>query len=193
MNDTPLSLLDRVRRQPNEDSWEQLVQLYTPLLKRWLARYQFQDSDAQDVVQEVLMAVVRELPRFEHQGQVGAFRSWLRTVLVHRVKDFWKTRGRAARATGTAEVLEKLAQLEDPGSSLSQLWRREHDQHVLRQLLHAVGPRFTSTTREAFRRLMLQGESPAEVAAALGISTNAVFIAKSRVVRELRREARGLL
>ena len=70
------------------------MDVYTPLLKQWLSRYEVQDADADDLVQDVLMVVSRELPRFQHSHRRGTFRSWLRTILVHRLRRFWDKRQR---------------------------------------------------------------------------------------------------
>ncbi len=86
MNETSLSLLDRIRETSDAESWDRLVALYAPLLKRWVRRYEVQDADADDIVQEVLAALLNELPKFQHNRQTGAFRSWLRTILVNRVR-----------------------------------------------------------------------------------------------------------
>jgi len=83
-------------------------------------------------------------------------------------------------------------QLEDLHSDLSQLWNREHDRHVSRRLLELIKPEFKSTTWQAFERLTIDGVTPADVAKELGISRNAVFIAKSRVMRRFRQEVQGL-
>jgi RNA polymerase sigma-70 factor (ECF subfamily) len=86
-----------------------------------------------------------------------------------------------------------LNELEDPASAISQQWDREHDQHVFRQLLSVIEPDFTTATWLAFRRSALEGLSAAAVAAELGISENAVLLAKSRVLKRLRAEAAGLV
>jgi RNA polymerase sigma-70 factor (ECF subfamily) len=86
-----------------------------------------------------------------------------------------------------------LDQLEDPNSDLSRLWDQEHDQHVVRRLLDLIEPDFRPTTRQAFRRQVVDG-APAEVVALeLGLTVNAVLIAKSRVLQQLRRQAGGLV
>ena len=88
MTDTSMSLLDDVCRRPDSESWTRLVGIYTPLLKGWIGRYDVQDSDRDDLVQDVLMVVLRELPTFRHTQRQGAFRSWLRGILVNRVRNF---------------------------------------------------------------------------------------------------------
>lgn len=193
MDHTSLSLLQRVRNGEDSQSWMLLADLYTPLLKAWLARHALQPSDIDDVVQETLLAVARELPRFEHSGRPGAFRAWLRSVLVFRLHNFWRSRRRHPSGPGDSNFLRTLNELEDPQSELSRVWDREHDRHLLRRLLEMVEPRFQTNTREAFRRVVLEGQDAEAVAADLGMSLNAVMIAKSRVLKELRREGRGLL
>ena len=85
-----------------------------------------------------------------------------------------------------------LEQMADPDSDLARQWDREHDEHVVQKLLAAVKSDFNATTWEAFRRLALEGLPAARVAEELGMPENAVLLAKSRVIRRLRREAGGL-
>lgn len=193
MVETSLSLLHRIRSSPEPFDWERLYSVYRPLLQRWIARYQLQPSDAEDVTQDVLVALVKDLKHFEHDGRQGAFRAWLKTILLNRLRQFWKARDRGARGIGDDLISSELEQLEDPLSSLSHLWNVEHDHHVLRTLLELVKPNFTEESWEAFRRTALSGESAQDVAEKLGLSVNAVFIAKSRVLSRLRQEAAGLI
>ncbi|MBM3970664.1 MAG: hypothetical protein FJ302_12495 [Planctomycetes bacterium] len=58
------------------------------LLRAWLLRFEVSPMDAGNLIQEVLLIVVRELPQFKHSGGAGAFQSWLRTILVYRLRDF---------------------------------------------------------------------------------------------------------
>jgi RNA polymerase sigma factor (sigma-70 family) len=192
MAETSASLLDRLRTQPDDPSWKRLVDLYTPLIQGWLRRYGVGAADADDLTQEVLGAVVRDLPQFRHERR-GAFRSWLRTITVHRLKGFWRAAQHRPVAIGGDAVAQQLAQLEDPDSGLSRVWEEEHDRHVLRRLLELLAPEFAPTAWRAFERVALRGEPAAAVAADLGMTVNAVLIAKSRVLRRLRQEARGLV
>ena len=135
MNKTSLSLLQRASQSADSDSWNRLVELYSPLVRAWLRSYEVQDSDANDLVQEVLLAVSKDLGKFSHGGRPGAFRGWLKAILVNRLRKFWRARDRGPRARGDSDIDARLAQLDDPDSEMSQIWNREHDQYVLRQLL----------------------------------------------------------
>jgi RNA polymerase sigma-70 factor (ECF subfamily) len=86
-----------------------------------------------------------------------------------------------------------LDQLEDPSSDLSRRWDQEHDRHVLERLLELIEPDFRPDTWQAFRRQVVDGRSAENVAAELGMSVNAVLIAKSRALSRLRRDAQGLV
>jgi RNA polymerase sigma-70 factor (ECF subfamily) len=177
--ETPISLLERLRLRPDAASWQRLVDLYTPLIQQWLGRYSLQEADADDLTQEVLSALVRELPQFRHDLRQGAFRRWLRTVAVNRLHNFWRGRRVRPLATGDGDFQVMLNQLEDPESTLSRLWDEEHDRHIVRRLLQLIEPEFEPTTWRAFQALVLEGKKTYETAAQLGISVNAVRIAKA--------------
>jgi RNA polymerase sigma-70 factor (ECF subfamily) len=193
MADTSASLLERLRQRSDAAAWKRLVEVYTPLIEGWLRRHGVQPEDSADLVQEVLGVLLRELPHFRHNQRPGAFRCWLRTITANRLRAFWKGRQSRPVAAGGPDALEQLAQLADPDSALSRLWDQEHDRHVLQRLLRLIEPEFAPATWEAFRRLTLEDGRAADVARELGVTVNAVLLAKSRVLRRLRQEARGLI
>jgi RNA polymerase sigma factor (sigma-70 family) len=195
MPDTSTSLLDRIRLHDDGPSWKRLVDLYTPLIQSWLRRYgsAVQAHDLDDLVQEVLAQVVRGLPKFQHNRRPGAFRCWLRMIAVHRLLAFRRAQKSRPVTSGDSVIDGQLAQLEDPESDLSRLWDQEHDRHVLRRLRELIEPEFNPTTWQAFTRTALKGERAAEVASDLGMTINAVLLAKSRVLRRLRQESHGLI
>jgi RNA polymerase sigma-70 factor (ECF subfamily) len=191
--ETPISLLERLSMRPDPASWQRLVDLYTPLIQHWLSQYALQSSDSDDLTQEVLATVVRELPHFRHDLRQGAFRRWLRTMAVNRLRNFWRERRTRPQAMGAGDFEAMLSQLEDPDSRLSRLWDEEHDRHVIRRLLELIEPEFEPTTWKAFRALVLEGKKTHEAAAELGISVNAARIAKARVLKRFRQEIGGLI
>jgi len=192
-DNTSASLLDCLRQQPDAGAWQRLVDLYDPLIRHWLRRHNLLPQDADDVVQEVLTVVVRKIAEFRKEPRAGAFRRWLKNITINCVRDHWRARNKGPAGTGDSDVLQILNQLEDPHSALSREWDLEHDRHVTARLLQLIEPHFEAKTWQAFRRLAVDGAAPDAVAAELGISVNAVFIAKSRVLSRLRQEGEGLL
>src|SRR5438045_859740 len=114
MTDTSASLLERLRTRPDAAAWERLVDLYTPLVRGWLRRHGVQSEDADDLVQEVMTTLVRELPQFHYEGERGSFRGWLRTITVNRLRHFWRARQSRPRATGGSDFARQIQELEDP-------------------------------------------------------------------------------
>ena len=193
MPETSASLLGRLIEQPDSESWERFNQLYRPFLKSHLERhYSLQPNDADDVTQDVLLVVIRRVQEFRHSGRRGAFRSWLRTITANQIRAFWRQKRSQPVGTGDSEVMSKLDQLEDPTSAMSQLWDLEHDRHVLGQLLSSIEPEFKPKTWQAFLRLMKDGVPAAEVAQEFGMTLEAVYVAKSKIMRRLRELKDGL-
>ena len=171
MIQTSHTLLQRLRQGVDDAAWERLVRLYTPLIRGWLRRHLPQPDDVDEVTQQAFQVVFEKLPAFEHAGRAGSFRAWLRGICVNRVRMFWRE-----RQPGWGPDPEPvLQQLEDPHSDLSRQWDREHDRHVVRALLEQIEPEFKPTTLRAFRLLVLEERQPEEVAAELGITSNAVY------------------
>jgi RNA polymerase sigma-70 factor (ECF subfamily) len=192
MNETRQSLL--LRAQSGEtDAWKDLTDLYRPLILGWLNRQGVPARDLDDLSQEVLLSVVKQLPSFQHSGQRGAFRTWLRTIVCRRTADYWRAQGADTQAQGGSGATAALQQLADPVSELNRQWDEEHDRYVVHCLLDRVEEEFEPITLQAFRRLALDGISGAEAAQELGLSVAAVYVAKSRVLARMRQEAEGLI
>jgi RNA polymerase sigma-70 factor, ECF subfamily len=193
MPQTSASLLERLRDRADSDAWSRMVDLYSPLIRKWLGRYGLAQADVDDISQTVLSAVVANLPHFQHNGRVGAFRSWLRTITVNSVRQKFRADRKRPDSPGGRALIASLSEWEDPESHLSQLWDRAHDAHVLRTLLTWAEPEFETKTWQAFRRQVLDETQPRSVAAELDMTVNAVLIAKSRVMKRLRELSRGLI
>lgn len=190
--DTRASLLHEAKSGDNR-AWQRLADLYRPFLAAWAKRNAPALHDAEDLTQDILLAVLRALPRFEHNGRRGAFRTWLRVVAVHCTHDFWSARQTQPRGSGDTALLASLQELQDPTSGLARAWDREHDEFVLKRLLDQIATEFEPQTVEAFRRLALDGQAAATVTEELKMSAGAVYMAKSRALQRLRQLAEGLV
>lgn len=194
MSDTSHSLLKHLRNRSDPEAWQRLVDLYTPLFHSWLRRYDvLSAADVDDLVQEVLLAVSQDLPKFDHNERPGAFRCWLKTILVHRLRKFWDANHKNPMPIGGSDFLKQLDDLEDGSSRVSAIFDREHDQHVMSRLLAMIKPQFADQTWTMFHRVAVEGASPEDVAREAGLSINSVYTAKSRVLKALREAADGLL
>jgi RNA polymerase sigma-70 factor (ECF subfamily) len=186
MDNTPASLLERLRR-PDEGAWPRFVELYTPLLYFWSCRMGLQADDAADLVQDVFAVLLQKLPEFRY-AKNKSFRSWLRTLTLNRWRDNLRRKAAALRGAGDAG-LETVA-IPDAAEAL---WEQEYREHLAGRAAEVMKAEFQPATWQAFWRLVVEGQSGAEVAAALGLSIEAVYAAKSRVLRRLRQELDGML
>ena len=146
MAETSATLLERLNDRSDSVAWRRLVDLYTPLIHAWLRRQGVPAEDADDLTQDVLGIVVREVSGFRHNGRVGAFRTWLRTITINCLRQSWRSRRVRGQMTRSPDLDSALDQLEDPASDLSRRWDREHDEFVLHRLLDLIEPEFRPAT-----------------------------------------------
>lgn len=191
MSETSPSLLVRLGDPADDASWRKFLEIYRPMIRNWLGRHGVPAGDCDDLMQDVLAVVVRRVPEFEHNSRVGAFRTWLRSITINCLRDSWKSaRLKPLPTGGWAEVIESMS---DPRNELNRMWDEEHDRHVTRRLMDLIRPSFAEKTWLAFEATALRDEPPQEVADRLGITVNAVFVAKSKVLTRLRQEAAGMI
>ncbi len=185
------TLLERVRaRRP--EAWQRLVDLYGPLVYRWCRQLGVSRSDASDVVQQVFAAVIVDIGRFRRDRPGDSFGAWLRTITRHRVSDHFRQRQGHASADGGTEAYQRLLNISKAEKESTAAPPVEQEAGFSRRLLELVRAEFESRTWDAFWRIVVDGQPPAEVAAALNMSLPAVYKAKSRVLRRLRQELGGL-
>jgi RNA polymerase sigma-70 factor, ECF subfamily len=181
-----LTLLERLRQPGDDAAWGRFVELYTPLLFAWARRCGASEHDAADLVQEVFVILVQTLPSFDCDRQ-ARFRGWLRTLLLNKLRDRKRRQARAGKAM--AELAQERRPAGQRGAVLGD------------GLPERAGPACPGAdpgrVHREYMEVLLGNRGarprPAEVARALGISENAVYIARCRVLRRLRQELGGLV
>jgi RNA polymerase sigma-70 factor, ECF subfamily len=189
--DTTASSLLRhaVAREPA--AWQRLVSLYSPLVHHWCRQARLPEHEIADVSQEVFAVVATSLAKFKFDRAGTTFRAWMRGIARHKLQHH--ARRRRELAIGGTDAQKRLQQMPAPAdgielsespSDVTELYQR-----ALKQVQHQIEAR----TWTAFWRVTVQNHSPAEVAAELGITANAVRQAKSRVLRRLKEEMGELI
>jgi RNA polymerase sigma-70 factor (ECF subfamily) len=184
---TSASLLERARAR-DEAAWERIVDLYAPLVYRWCRRRGLDESDTLDVGQEVFQSVYAKLETFRRTGPEQSFRAWLKAIAENKVLVLFRRRSRQPAAPGGSDAREMLADWTlDPRGRDDEEEEEERSERklVLHRCLDAVRAEFEPRTWEAFWRVVVEEIPAADVARALGISRNAVYLAKSRVLGRL--------
>jgi RNA polymerase sigma factor (sigma-70 family) len=181
------SLLLRIRDAGDAASWEDFAAVYGPIIRGYCRRRGLQEADASDVGQEVLSQVARSIGGFEYLPTRGRFRDWLGTVTRNKITRFLENRGRDGPVL---PIDETTARLED--SREDPEWTAEYHARILKVALERIRDDFEARTWDAFERIWGRDHPAPEVSRDLGMTIDAVYAAKSRVLRRLRDEVLAL-
>jgi RNA polymerase sigma-70 factor (ECF subfamily) len=194
MDEPPLtrtSLILRLRDPADAVAWREFVDLYEPLVYKLACRKGLQDADARDLCQEVLLAVARAVHRWDPEPSRGSFRGWLSRIARNLLVNFL-TRQHDPQGSGASSVQELLEARPSDDPSATALFEAEFRRRVFRWAADQIRGEFAPTTWQAFVRTAVMGRRPQEVAAELGLSVGAVYVARSRVLARLRQRVEGL-
>jgi RNA polymerase sigma factor (sigma-70 family) len=184
---THASLLRRLAFNPADPAaWEEFVQRYGRRIYLWCRFWNLQDADAEDVTQNVLVEIARQMGKFQYDP-ARSFRAWLKTITHGAWCDFLSRHPERHRGSGDSQVFLLLQSVE-ARDDLARSLEEEHDRNLLEQASALVRLRVDGRTWEAFQLLALEGLSGKEVAQRLGIKIGAAFMAKSRVQKMLQDE-----
>jgi RNA polymerase sigma factor (sigma-70 family) len=178
------SLLLRLRNAGDEAAWSQFVAIYTPLIFAFCRGRGLPEIDAGDVAQEVLKAIAGAIPRFEYDPRRSSFRNWLFTVVRSKLNNHFAAQARRPRLAGET-TLQRFAESE-PEEAVEEIWQREYQTHLVRWAAGKIRPEFKQQTWDAFWRTAILSEPAETVAGELGLTLNALYIARSRVTRRLK-------
>ena len=182
---TRLSLLIRLRDHRDHEAWTQFVEVYAPLVYGFVRKRGLQDADAADLTQACLRQVAAHIGSLEYDPRRGTFRGWLFTIVRNKLRDFYDQPrlNQGSGDPGVQRLLESRAASEPDEAGE---WEREYRRGLLAWAAEQVRPEVQETTWQAFWQTAVEGKSGKEVAANLGLSTAAVYLARSRVMARLR-------
>ena len=189
---TRASLLVRLRDGADAGAWQEFVHLYAPVIYGFARKRGLQDADAADLMQEVLRSISSAAHRLEYDPARGTFRGWLFTVTRNKVFNFLESRSRRVLGSGDSRVQERLEQHAGSDGDLSADWEADYQRTMAAQAMERVKGEFQAATWDAFLLTAVEGRPPSQVAASVGLSVGAVYVAKSRVMARLRQEIERL-
>jgi RNA polymerase sigma-70 factor (ECF subfamily) len=189
MDDTRLSLLQRLRTPGDKDAWEDFVMLYEPLLFAYVRSKNVPPSDAADVVQTIYISLLRALPTFQLDRSRGRFRSWLYQVTMRAVIDWARKRQRRARReVGLREKMPEPAVF-DPRPDEG--WEQAYRERMFQAAAAAVRAETNEKTWACFQAHLLEGRASEVVAGELGMLPNTVRKNASRVLARVSERAQA--
>lgn len=188
---TSASLLARLGGGMTDPAaWDQFVRRYGPQVLAWCRRWELQTADAEDVCQDVLLRVAKQMRTFQYDPS-RSFRAWLKTVSRAAWADWLEGGKRPGRGSGDTGVWELLSSVEARDDLVTRV-EAEFDRELLDVATARVRLRVEPATWEAFRLTAVEGLSAADAAARTGLKVATVFVAKGRVLKMLADEVAAL-
>lgn len=183
------SLLLRLVDPRNVEAWQTFVDVYGPLVFAHARRRGLRHEDAEDVTQRVFARVSAAIQNFEYQPEIGRFRDWLGTIVRNEVNRFLRQDRSVVRSKG-GEQEKEVDDCIAPAAETA--WTAEFNAHILRLALAQAQERFEPPTWRAFELVWLQNTPAADVAAQMSQPLDWVYVAKSRVLKQIWEEVQNL-
>jgi RNA polymerase sigma-70 factor (ECF subfamily) len=183
------SLLELAKAR-DRAAWERLHALFSPLVLCWCSRAGLQAADAADVAQEVFRAVDRKIDKFRRDRPGDSFRGWLRTITRRKIADLFTRNPPGSIGEGGSDANKRWNQVPFPERDA------DEDPEIVRtdtrllyeRVLGLIRADFEERTLKAFWEFVVLARPARDVAKELGVKTNAVYLAKARVLRRLHTE-----
>jgi len=188
--ETRPSLMLRLRDPCDQQAWEEFVAIYESLLLRLLRSRGLQQADAQDVTQQVIVAVMQAVSTWRPDGRDASFRRWLfgiaRRLAVRAWRQATPINGPACRGMGGTAMLELLNNLPDSDDGTSAAFDQEYRTALFQWAADRVRHDFRESTWQAFWQTCVLNRPIAQVGDELHLSVGSIYVARSRVIARLR-------
>jgi RNA polymerase sigma factor (sigma-70 family) len=195
---TRASLLGRLRDLGDSESWRDFFETYWRLIYNVARKSGLADPEAQDVVQETVIAVARKMPEFRYDPAKGSFKQWLLLVTRRRIQDSLRRLYRSVpAAAGTPEEIARRTEAipatePAPDMQIDATWENEWRENLFQLALTRVRLKAQPKSYQVFDYCVLQELPAGQVAKMLGLSSAQVYLARHRMSAAVRRAVREL-
>jgi len=190
--ETRPSLILRLRDPSDEAAWEQFVAIYRPVIVRLAVLKGLPHPDAEDLAQQVLLSVSKNIVRWEQDPERARFRTWLTRVVRNATLNAL-TRGPADCGAGGTAAMLALDRQVDRSADDAALFELEERREAFRWIADQIREEFEPRTWDAFWLTAVDGLSAAEAAKRTQKSVGTVYVARSRVMQRIQAELQQLL
>jgi RNA polymerase sigma-70 factor (ECF subfamily) len=179
------SLLVRLQDADDIDAWEDFAELYGPVIYRVALAKGLQSADADDLVQEVFLAVSLSISQWLVREDRGAFRAWLVRIARNEAIDRMRLRATRSLGCGGSTAEQMLAQV-PARSEFSDSLEMEYERAVFRWAAKQAQQEVSDPVWQAFWLTSIDGLSPTEAASRLQTGVGNVYVARSRVMARIK-------
>ena len=190
--DTRASLILRLADARDTQAWDEFTRIYQPVVYRLARARGLQHADAEELVQEAMLAVARAVHAWVPDRSRGRFRDWLRRIARNLTVNFVTRRKHQVWGSGDTDVQRLLEAEQDSGADaeVSRMFEIEYRRELFRVAAARVQACVKESTWQAFWLSTIDDLPIGEVARRLGLSVGSVYIARSRVMARLTDEVR---
>lgn len=190
---TRYSLLSRLQNWGDQESWKQFFDTYARLIYSVALKSGLNEAEAQDVVQETIICVARDITKFSRDRKLGSFKGWLRNIARWRIADQFRKREKGKVQLESGEGADLLDQLPDPATcELDRIWEEEWTENLWAAATDRAKSRVKAEHYQIFDLYVLKKWPVSKVAKTLGVNVAQVYLAKHRVANVIKDELRNL-
>jgi RNA polymerase sigma-70 factor (ECF subfamily) len=184
--ETRETLIQRLPNAVDVEAWDQFVEIYEPLLFRLARGRGMQPADAEDFVQEVLAAVVRNIERWVARDDRGSFRAWLFRIAFNLGVNFVTRPKHQRLGSGDSQIARMLEELPSASADSSELFLKEYRRELFRWAAERVREQVSERQWMVFWLTSIEERPIAEVAVEYDVSVGSIYIARSRITKRIR-------
>lgn len=194
---TRATLIQRLKNLEDQASWQDFFDTYWKLIYGVARKSGLTETESQDVVQETMVSVARQMPTFKYDPRIGSFKAWLLNLTRWRMGDQFRRRGPLFASqemeTTSPESSSVLHETPDPAShELDRIWDAEWEKNLVNAAIDRVKRRLDPQRYQVFDFCVNKEWPPQKVAEAFKISVDQVYLAKHRVTDLVKKEVKRL-
>ena len=194
---TRRSLIIRLKNWEDQESWKDFFDTYWKLIYGVAAKAGLTDAEAQEVVQETVIAVAKKMPGFEYDPRIGSFKGWLLHTTRWKIGDQLRKRrkdgGGVERTQKTTTRTSTIERIPDPGGfDLEAEWDREWEKNIFDAAIERVKKQVKAKQYQIFDLYVIKQWPVQKVARTLGVNVARVYLAKHRVSALIKKEVKRL-
>jgi len=193
---TRYSLLSRLKNWDDQDSWKDFFDIYWRLIYSVAVKSGLTDAEAKDVVQETIISVAKDLPKFKQDRTLGSFKGWLRNITRWRIADRLRKRTRLGEKARLSSVDGRrpfdVEEIADPAAGSEAFWDEQWQANLMDAAMDRVKRRVKEEHYQMFDLYVLKQWPVKRVAETLGVNVAQVYLAKHRIASLIKKEVQVL-